>query len=121
MTSTIDRLPLTEAAFQRAVITLATRLGWRVAHFGDSRKQVRGGRLVGDRQAAGWPDLVLCKPPRLIFAELKTEEGILSRGQLEWLDALTDCHAAVFVWRPSDWKQIQAILSRNHHQPQEAA
>jgi hypothetical protein len=51
---------MTEKQLQGAVVELAKRLGYLVYHTFDSR-----------RSNPGWPDLVLCKPPRLIFAELK--------------------------------------------------
>jgi len=59
----------------------------------------------------GLPDLVLCKPPRLIFAELKTEKGIVSPHQQEWLDALAQCLGVeVYLWRPSDIEKVVEIL-----------
>jgi hypothetical protein len=51
-----------EAAFQDEVLGLARFYRWRGYHTHDSR-----------RSTAGFPDLVLVKAPRLIFAELKTD------------------------------------------------
>jgi len=61
----------------------------------------------------GMPDLILCKPPRLIFAELKTEKGQLSDKQQEWLDLLDECGGNIerYVWRPGDIENIAKILS----------
>lgn len=100
-----------EAQFQSAVVDLARRCGFRVAHFHDSRRQVHG-RLVGDRDAAGWPDLVLCRPPVLLIVELKTDRGAVNTRQLDWLQALHECGARTAVWRPADWPDIQATLAR---------
>jgi len=60
----------------------------------------------------GMPDLILCKPPRLIFAELKTEKGQISDKQQEWLDLLDECGGNIerYVWRPGDIKNIVEIL-----------
>jgi len=60
----------------------------------------------------GMPDLILCKPPRLIFAELKTEKGQLSDKQQEWLDLLDECGGNIerYVWRPGDIENIVEIL-----------
>lgn len=69
-----------------------------------------------EHSEAGFPDLVLLKPSRLIFAELKTESGRLTREQRLWLaylEAVAD-HAPnieVYLWRPSDWAAIDQILS----------
>lgn len=95
-----------------AVIDLARLRGWRVAHFHDSRRDIAGGTLVGDRDAAGFPDLVMVRDGRVVFAELKSETGRLSAGQQGWLDdlgAAGECH----VWRPADWRSglIETALS----------
>jgi hypothetical protein len=60
----------------------------------------------------GMPDLILCKPPRLIFAELKTEKGQLSDYQREWIASLIACGGNVecYLWRPSDIENIAKIL-----------
>jgi len=72
VTTTLD---MSEKAFQAAILDLAERLNWKSAHFHDSRREVRskdGSRLViGDKAAAGFPDLVLVRADRLVFAELK--------------------------------------------------
>lgn len=78
---------------------------------------------------AGFPDLCLVGAPprqdgRLIFAELKREgrwptEGRLSagaaphwiNGQREWLLALSDTPAEVYLWWPSDSKDIATVLA----------
>ena len=65
---------------------------------------------------AGFPDLVLVRPPRLIFAELKTNKGKVSLAQKEWIDALMDLPRSDFaspmtyVWRPRDWDEIERVL-----------
>jgi hypothetical protein len=60
---------------------------------------------------AGLPDLILCKPPRLIFAELKSERGRVRAEQQAWLDALRQCAGVeVYLWRPSDWASIVETL-----------
>jgi hypothetical protein len=99
-----------ESVFQRQVIDLALLLGWRVAHFHDSRREVRPGKFVGDTTAAGFPDLVLARD-RIIYAELKREKGKPTRAQREWLDALRAAGGEAYLWRPSDWPQVQAVLA----------
>ena len=104
----------TEAEFQKQVIELAESCGWLVAHFHDSRKQA-GDKLVGDKQAAGFPDLVLARNGYVRFVELKAEGKYLTWTQKVWRDALnTDTPFRVYawyLWRPSDWDAITDILT----------
>lgn len=109
---------LSEKVFTKSILNLARMLGWRTAHFHDSRRQVKPGVFVGDRDAAGFPDLVLVRPPRIIFAELKTDTGKATQKQKEWLLALDDCACAshgltaVYLWRPAMIVDIERILRR---------
>lgn len=99
-----------ERDFQRALMELARLTGWRMYHARPAQYR-RGGwatPLAGD---AGLPDLILCKPPRLIFAELKSARGRLSPAQAQWMDALRACGVEVYLWRPSDWQEIVATLT----------
>lgn len=90
----------TEKAFQEQVLDLARLSGWRCYHTHDSR-----------RSAPGFPDLVLCRPPVIVFAELKTEVGKTRPEQREWLAALGGCGGVeARLWRPSDWKEIERTL-----------
>lgn len=89
---------LLESAWQDQVIGLARSYGWRVAHFHDSRREIvrRGQRqLVGDTAARGFPDLVLVRPPELLFVELKTDRGRVAPAQREWLLSLEEVERAV--------------------------
>jgi hypothetical protein len=103
---------LSEASFQEQVIDLAEQYGWRVAHFHDSRRQVRPGVHVGDKRAAGWPDLTLCRPPEFLVVELKAETGRLTDAQRSWLQALEMSGVEIHVWKPSQWPEIQERLAR---------
>lgn len=90
----------TEAAFQAAVLELARLCGWLAFHPYDSRRNV-----------AGWPDLALVKPPRLLIVELKTTRGRIRPEQRIWLTALAQCPGVeVAVWRPRDWPAIERAL-----------
>lgn len=88
-----------EADFMAVVIGMAEQFGWRWHHETDSR-----------RTNAGWPDLVLCKPPVLIVAELKTEKESPTDDQQAWLDDLGACGVWATVWRPSDLDAIERAL-----------
>ena len=91
-----------ERELQDAVIDCARALGWRVAHFRPAKTE-KGWRTPVAADGAGWPDLVLVRGSRLIFAELKSATGKLSDAQVEWEYALERSGHAVYVWRPDDW------------------
>lgn len=91
-----------EKPFQEQVLELARLSGWRCYHTHDSR-----------RSAAGFPDLVMVRPPVVLFAELKAEDGRLRPGQRGWLGVLERCPGVVVrLWRPSDWPEIEETLAR---------
>ncbi len=99
--SNVQRLRQTEKAWQAQVVALAQLRGWTTHHHYDSRKS-----------SAGWPDLVCCRPPRLVLIECKTETGTVSPAQRAWLDALAQCPGVtVLVARPSDWALLDALLA----------
>lgn len=100
-----------EKDFQNAVMELARFLGWKVLHFSDSRRQVRPGVFVGDKDAAGWPDLFLVRE-RCIAMELKAPKGKTTDKQEEWLDALDKAGIPTYVFRPADMPMIQQLLSK---------
>jgi hypothetical protein len=59
----------------------------------------------------GMTDLILCRPPRVIFAELKREKQEPTPEQQEWLDILGQCPGVErYVWKPSSWDKIVEIL-----------
>lgn len=89
----------TEQQWADAVVRWAKRNGWRV-YF--TRWSLRS--------PAGFPDLVLCRPPRLIFVELKRESGRTTPKQDEWLADLQACGFLAEVWRPHDETRVQKIL-----------
>jgi hypothetical protein len=66
---------------------------------------------ISVRSEKGWPDLALVRPPRLVLAELKREKGKVTENQAFWLDLLRQCAGVeVFIWRPSDWPEVQEVL-----------
>ena len=107
--SSLKLITESEREFQREVIKIAESLGWYVNHALPGKGRNKHLTLfIGKR---GFPDLVLCRPPRLLFVELKSKTGKVSNDQQEWLDALRACDVEVYVWRPSDLERITAILS----------
>lgn len=100
-----------ERTFQSEIMYLARLTGWLVWHFNDSRRQVAAGRFVGDKDAAGFPDLVLARE-RVVFIEVKTLKGKLSDKQRRCIQALEDAGQEVYVFRPDDWDTIKRVLAR---------
>lgn len=90
---------MSEKVFQAKVVSLAKKLGYKVYHTYDSR-----------RSEPGFPDLVLVRD-KVIFAELKSETGRISRDQEDWIKSLTDAGSFAVVWRPTDWDTIVKILT----------
>ncbi len=92
---------MSESEFQNWVIDLAQDVHhYSVLFIPDSRR-------VG---CAGWLDLVLAKPGRMIFAELKKQDGKLSPAQIWWIERHREMGDEVYVWRPSDRSEIERIL-----------
>jgi hypothetical protein len=93
---------LPERQFQEQVRELAKWTGWMIYHTHNST-----------HSPAGFPDLVLARSPRLIFAELKNDVGRQSDEQTHWLDELRGVAGVeTYVWRPSDLDEIQRILAK---------
>ena len=98
---------LSEADFQKTVIQTAELHQWRIYHVAKVKGQLRS------KTSVGFPDLVLARYGRLIFAELKREGEVPDDNQEIWLNLLRSGHSVhveVYVWRPSDWREIENIL-----------
>ena len=102
-----------EKEYQGQVIELAHIYGWHTAHFHDSRRQVKPGVFVGDKDAKGFPDLVLVRPPEILFWEVKKELGKTTPEQDEWLEKLSGCGLEARVIRPSDFDEY--VVERLKH------
>lgn len=102
-----DPALLTEAQWSSLVLELARLGGWTLRYH----------TWISKRSSFGFPDWVLCKPPRLIFAELKSEVGKTTDDQEAWLAGLREVEAATnglvqaYVWRPSDYPEVAELLT----------
>jgi hypothetical protein len=82
------------------VADTARLLGWRRYH-----------TWLAKHSAAGFPDEVLLRPPRLVFAELKSDRGKLKDAQAGCLTELAEVLGLeVYVWRPADMDAIAEVL-----------
>ncbi len=109
MSDPIDRVDvsevftMTEASFQDQVRQLAQNTDWLYYHVWNAK-----------RTPEGYPDVHLVKPPRIIYAELKTDDPKEkpSRAQRVWLDAFAACPGVeTYLWRPKHWEDIVSILA----------
>jgi hypothetical protein len=92
--------PITEGQFQRQVLDLAHMFGWSAYH-----------PMLSKWSERGWPDLAMVRGPRLVFAELKRENGKTTEHQDRWLGLLEAVPGVeVFLWRPSDLAAIAVVL-----------
>ena len=91
---------ITEKEFQRQIVELARMCGWNTFH-----------PWLSIHSQRGWPDLALCRPPRLVLAELKSQSGKVTPDQQSWLEQLGACSGIeVFLWRPADFDTIAKVL-----------
>ena len=96
----MESLSITEKQFEAQVKDLAKIFGWMYYHTWKSVFSPKG-----------FPDCVLVRQPRLIFAELKSEKGKVSSEQRAWLDALGKLvNVEVYLWRPDDIETITKVL-----------
>ena len=103
---------LSERDFQRQVTDLAEILGWSWAHFRPAQTSKGWRTPVSGTIGAGFPDLVLvrARDRRLVFAELKRENGELSPRQAAVLELLRACGLDADVWRPCQLAEIVEVL-----------
>ena len=104
------KLQIKEAEFLSQVTELLEMFRWRWCHFRPARTK-DGWRtaLSGDK---GFPDIVAIKElnggsVRLLFIELKREQGKLTEAQKGWLDLLNKVAGVeTYVWYPHNWNEI---------------
>ena len=96
-----------EADFRGWVLHLAALYGWTVYYVPDSRWC----------SCPGFPDLTLRRSGKVLFRELKTETGRLSREQEMWLGDLRACGCDVGVWRPAMRAEITDALKKSRLTP----
>ncbi|GIV22170.1 MAG: hypothetical protein KatS3mg023_3921 [Armatimonadota bacterium] len=93
-------VPIREKEFLQAVRELAELQGWLCYHTWNSL-----------HSPAGFPDLVLVRPPRVLFVELKVGKREPTPAQREWLNLLARCAGVeAYLWKPEDWDEIAKIL-----------
>ncbi|MFA5048910.1 MAG: hypothetical protein WC516_07855 [Patescibacteria group bacterium] len=109
-----NKLKVSEESFQRTVIDLAHTYGYKVAHFRKARKSNGDWITPVGADGKGWLDLILANKDKrdFIVAELKSEDGKMTKEQKMWFGTLKQCCHSVYVWRPSDYEDIVLRLKR---------
>ena len=92
---------LSEKDFSQTVYDLARMLGWLVVRFPTWQRT---------GTTPGFPDIIAVRRGRVLFAELKAEDGKPTPAQRKWLSALAEAGAEVYVFKPSSWRQIEQVL-----------
>ena len=116
----VTRSPQTwsEDKIQMYVATQALRAGYLFHADGNGANKGRGGgnrmKLQGAR--AGWPDTTWILKNRIVYIELKTYVGKLSKVQSDLHDRMRDLGCEVWVVfakdGPEAWEMIEGILCR---------
>ena len=89
-----------ERDWQREVRQIARTYGWLEYCTWDSR-----------HSPSGYPDLSMARPPRIVFAELKSERGKVAPEQEMWAEAMRACPGAeYYLWRPSQIDAVHDVL-----------
>lgn len=123
---------MTETELGNVIIDYAQMSGWLIIHHRPAR--TKQGWRTAMQGNAGFPDLVLARRQRVIFAELKTMGKDPDANQTVWLraigapqqsengESMVDVEVSGLnlghlehiglVWRPSDWSSglIRRIL-----------
>ena len=91
---------LSEKNFQAQVIQYALLKGWLVWNTWRSFHSPKGEF-----------DLRLCRPPRYVLMELKSERGTLTREQEAAFPLLKACPGIeAYVFKPAQWSEIEKVL-----------
>lgn len=111
-----DLIEESETDFEKRLVAYAQSLGWAVT-------AVRRNVCVQKRNSKetynvtpwlydgeGWLDLTFVRE-RVVFAELKSEKGVIRPAQQVWLDRLKAAGQEAYLWRPADWSQIEKVLA----------
>ncbi len=102
-----------ERAFTAWALKQARSRGWLGGHLSNMRVVRRkvGVFAIPDKDAAGFPDLVLVHPSLgVVWIELKMPDGRLKPEQVVWLRALRESGQRVFVFYPAQQDDLLAVL-----------
>src|SRR5262245_35245971 len=90
---------INEGQWLRYVCDLAQENGWSTYHTHTARYS-----------NAGFPDLVMMRPPEIVVAELKSKRGVVTESQMHWLMLFDACGIESYVWRPTEYEEVRSRL-----------
>lgn len=108
-----------EREFTTWALKQARARGWMGGHLSNMRvvRQKLGIRAIPDKDAAGFPDLVLVHPLRgVLWIELKMPKGRLKPEQVAWLVALRSAGERVYVFYSHQQDDLLAVLDGGRSQ-----
>ena len=86
---------ISEKEFMKLITDYAREHNWKFHHCNDMSRC--SGDLDGRYSGRGFADLVMARNGEIIVAELKSENGSISKAQMEWIRE----YPATEIWRPS--------------------
>lgn len=98
---------------EKLVLDYARWKGWKVLQVrtvfdGKAQRWVTPFGADGN----GFPDFLFVRPGRLVYAEVKTGKGKLTKEQRRWRDALRAAGAEWHLLRPlNDWQAVEEVLA----------
>lgn len=97
-----------EAQFQQQIMQLAATCGWDAHHI----RPGKYGSVYKTDGLPGMPDLLLIgqRGQGILFAELKTRTGRVSKEQELRITQLLQNGCEVHIWRPQDLERIMQRL-----------
>jgi len=101
--------PLSERDFMAQVTQLAAIRHWHWVHIRPGMTRDSWRTPVSGPLGKGFPDLLLVRGERILFAELKRDGAKPTPEQVEVLGILSGA-AETAVWSPLDWTEIEQVL-----------
>jgi len=114
-----DAPPTTEAEWLTTVGDALDYLGWSWIHHRPARRaHGRWHTPTQGNSGKGFPDIVAVRPPRILFLELKRDQGgRVSPEQSEGISNLRACGLeAHVVSLPSSWEFLSGLIAHGPEQ-----
>lgn len=99
-----------EAVIQQLGQSLATLYGWKWIHISDARRVNKHGTAYGDRNVAGFPDLLCIRGERMVVIEFKRAGQKPRANQDDWLALFKAAGAEAYVMEVGDDDWLDEVL-----------
>lgn len=110
-------LPMLEGDWLVAVGEALDWLGWSWIHHRPGRTGSGWVTATQGNAAAGEPDILAIRVPRVLWLELKTDKGRVSPEQEDWLARLKDSGQEAHLIRlPREWDRLMELIARDPDQ-----